>query len=112
LPLEQRGLSFYDQKVGPVTQLLALFHEVLRRLPHRPRPESYFRGQHRATEEMGANLLGQVASTMRTHVRAAAAQHICAQLREAIFPVAENAIRDDVIRAVDEDQRPLFWCQH
>jgi hypothetical protein len=55
LLLEQGDLSLSDQDIGPVADLLSLFHEALRRLPHRLRPESYFRGQHRAAEEMGAN---------------------------------------------------------
>jgi hypothetical protein len=52
LLLEQRGLSLSDQDIGSVADLLALFHEALRRLPHCLCPESYFRGQHRAAEEM------------------------------------------------------------
>ena len=44
LTLEQRGLSLSDQDVGSVAELLTLFHEVLRRLPHGLRPESNFSG--------------------------------------------------------------------
>src|SRR5262249_11989111 len=42
LALEQCGLSLSDQDIGCVTELLCLFHEALRRLPDRLRPESYF----------------------------------------------------------------------
>src|SRR5262245_58104983 len=58
LALEQGSLSFSDQDFGSVAGLVRLLDEVLRRLSDRLRPESYFRGQHRAAEEMCANGLG------------------------------------------------------
>src|SRR6266536_557348 len=69
LLLEQHGLSLSDQDVGSVAELLGLFHEALRRLPHRLRHESYFRGQHRAAEEMCTNGFSEVLTTSRAHVR-------------------------------------------
>jgi hypothetical protein len=111
LLLEQRGLSRSDQDIGSVAELLALLHEVLRRLPHRLRPESYFRGQHRAAEEMGANGFGEVPTTPRAHVRAASAHHVGGELRVAEADVTGRASGDDVARAVDEHQRSLLRRQ-
>jgi hypothetical protein len=59
LLLEQRGPSLSDQDIGTVAELLGLFHEALHRLPHPLRPESDFRGQHRAAEEMCADGFGE-----------------------------------------------------
>jgi len=105
LLLEQRGLSLSDQ------DLLSLFHETLRRLPHRLRPESYFRGQHRAAEEMGANGFGEVLTTPRAHVRATSAQDVGGEFHVAKADVAGRASGDDMTRAVHEDQRALLRCQ-
>src|SRR4029450_7149368 len=106
LLLEQRGLSLSDQDIGPIADLLGLFHEALRRLPHRLRPESYFRGQHRTAEETGANDFGEVLTTPRAHARSASAQDVGGEFRVAEAHVTDRALGDDVNRAVDEDQRP------
>jgi len=111
LLLEQCGLSPSDQDIGCVADLLTLFHEALRRLPHRLRPESYFQGQHRAAEEMGANGFGEVLTTPGTHVRAASAHHVGSEFRVSVADVTGRASGDDVTRAVDEDQRSLFRCE-
>jgi hypothetical protein len=111
LLLEQRNLSVSDQDIGSVADLLALVHEALRRLPHRLRPESYFRGQHRAAEEMGANGFGKVLPTPRAHVRAASAQDVGGEFRVAEADVTGRASGNDVTGAVDEDQRSLLRCQ-
>src|SRR4030095_12057193 len=95
LLLEQRGLSLSDQDIGPVAELLSLFHEALRRLPHRLRPESYFRGQHRAAEEMGANGFGEVLTTPRAHVRAGSVQDVGGEFRVAEADVTGRASGDD-----------------
>jgi hypothetical protein len=97
--------------IGPVADLLSLFHEALRRLPHRLRPESYFRGQHRAAEEMGANGFGEVLTTPRAHVHAAPVQDVGGEFRVAEADVTGRASGDDVARAIDEDQRSLLRCQ-
>src|SRR4029453_13771841 len=111
LLLEQRGLSLSDQDIGSVADLLALFHEALRRLPHCLCPESYFRGQHRAAEEMGANGFGEFPTTPRAHVRAASPQDVGGEFRVAEADVTGRASGDDVPRAIDEDQRSLLRCQ-
>ena len=109
--LQQSALSLSDQDIGPVAELLDLFHESLRRLPHRLRPESYFRGQHRAAEEMCANGFGKVLTTPRAHVSAASVQDVGGEFRVAEANVTGRASGDDVPRAVDEDQRSLFRCE-
>src|SRR5262249_4238706 len=103
LLLEQRGLRLSDQDVGCVAELLALFHEVLRCLPHRLRPASHFRGQHRAAEQMCANGFSEVQTTPRAHVRAVSAYHLCGEFREAEAEVTSRASGDDMSRAVDDD---------
>src|SRR5262245_10865248 len=111
LPLEQRGLSFSDQDIGVVAELLTLFYEAVRGVPHRLRPESYFHGQHRTAEEMCANVFGEVPTTPRTHVRATSAYHVCGEFCEAEGDVTGRALGDDVTRTVGEDQCSFFRCQ-
>jgi len=57
---EQRSFCLSHQHVGSVAELLALFHEALRRIAQLLRPESDYRGQYRAAKEMSANGFGEV----------------------------------------------------
>src|SRR5262249_31886625 len=110
LALEKLGLSLSDQDVGSVTGFLALLHQALRRLPHRLRPPLYFRGQHGAAEEMGANGVGEVLATPMAHVRAAS-EDVCSEFRVAEADVTRRTPGDDMPRAIEKDQRSLIGCQ-
>ena len=110
LSLDQRRLRLSDQYIGCVAELPGLLHEMLCGLSHVLSPAPYFRRQHRAAEEMGANDFGEVLTTPRAHFRAAFAEDVCDQLVVVASDVADRATGDDVIRAVDEEQRSLVWC--
>src|SRR5262245_28864283 len=110
LALENLGLSLSDQDVGSVTGLLALLHQALRRLPHRLRPPLYFRGQHGAAEEMSANGVGEVLATPRAHVRVAS-EEVCSEFRVAEADVTRRTPGDDMLPAIEKDQRSLVGCQ-
>src|SRR5215470_693829 len=107
LPLEQCDLSRSDQDVGSVAELLAFFHEALRRLPHCLRLESNFGGKHRAAVCVPACALGQVATTPRAEVRAAS-RRIDGKFRHPEPPVTVHAIGDGMPEAVDKEQSALF----
>ena len=111
LALEQRGLSLSDQDVGSVTEFLGLFHKVLCCLPHRLRPASYFRGKHRAAEEMCSNGLGEVPTTPRAQVRASSDQNVGSEFRVAEADVTRRTPGDDMPPAIEKDQRSLVGCQ-
>src|SRR5262245_18674654 len=105
------GFSLSDQELGSVAGLLALFHDAQRRLSHLLRSDLYLRRQHGAAEKMCADGFGEFPMTPRAHVRAVPADHLCGEVCVAVADVANRAPRDDVPRAVDEDQHPLFRCQ-
>src|SRR5262245_12302216 len=101
LVLEEQRFSLSDQDIGSVPRFLALLHQVPRRVPHRLRPHAYFGWQHRAAEEMPANILGEVEPASRTEVRAASTEQVAGELRETEALVTRRAMSNDVPRAVD-----------
>src|SRR5215470_6958542 len=110
-PLEQQGFCLSDQDVGCVTELLALFHQVLRRLAYLLRPPSYFGGKHGATVQMGAGALGQVATTPRAEVRATS-ERIGGKFHQTETQVTAQTVGDGMPEAVNKEQGALFRGQH
>src|SRR5262249_5415544 len=84
-----------------MSDLLALLHEALRRLHHGLRPESYFRGQHRAAVQVGADILRETLPTSRALVSAASPKRINGKFCKTKAEATGQALRDDVIGAVD-----------
>src|SRR5215475_13123215 len=84
---------------------------MLRGLPHFLCSAPYFRGQHRAAEEMGANGLGKIPTTSRAQVRAPPRQDVGGEFVVAQADATGRAPDDDVARAVDEHQRSLLRRQ-
>src|SRR5215831_4299196 len=93
LVLEEQRFSLSDQDIGSVPRVLALLHQVPRRVSHRLRPHAYFGWQHRAAEEMPADMLGEVVTAPRAEVRAASAEQVAGELRETEALVTRRAVR-------------------
>src|SRR5262245_1010286 len=110
LALIEVGLGLPDQHLGPVTQLLALLHQVARRVPDLVRPAPHLIRQHRAAVEMAAHALGEIAAAAGAEVRAAA-ERIRGELDQAEADVAAHAVGHGVTEAVHEEQRTLFRGQ-
>src|SRR5262245_13453472 len=108
---EERGLGLPDQDVGSVADLLALFHAVLRRLPAGLRPESYFRGQHRAAVQVGADILSETLPTSSALVSAASPKRISGKFCKTKAEATGQALRDDMIGTVDEQKGALVHGQ-
>ena len=60
---------------------------------------------------MGANGFGEVLTTPRAQIQAASAEHICIEVREAEADFTDRALSDDVIQAVEIDERSLLRGQ-
>src|SRR5262245_10850958 len=108
---EQRGFGLSDHHLGFVAELVALFHEALRRIPQLLRPEPKCRGHRRAAQEMSADGVGEVQTTLRAEVRAAPAQGVCGKSHVVEADVTARASGDDVVPAESDDQRPLHRRQ-
>jgi hypothetical protein len=63
LPLEEQCFSLADQDIGSVACLLALLHQLLRRLSHCLCPATYFGRQHRAAKEMRPSARCEIRAT-------------------------------------------------
>src|SRR5262245_13672107 len=97
------GLSFSDQNIRAVGQLLAALYQDLRGVAHALRPLPQLGGQHHAAEDMRAGALGEVAPTTRAQVRTASAEYVRGQLCEAIVPATRQAASHGVTRTEDEE---------
>ena len=107
---EERGFSFSDPNVGVLHQFLALPHEALRRLPQRLRSQPHFGWKLRAPVEVRADVLGEILPTPRACVRSAT-ERIGGEFHEPEAEAAGQALGDDVIPAIDEEQVAFIRSQ-
>jgi len=105
------GLSFPDQNVRAVGQLLAALYQDLRCVAHVLRALPQLGGQLHAAEDVRADAFGEVTPTTRAQVRTAPAKDIRGQLREAVVLATRQAVSDGVVRTEDEEHRSLFRSQ-
>jgi hypothetical protein len=111
LRLEERSLSFSDHNIGIVHQFLALPHEALRRLPQRLHAQPHFGWKPHAPVEVRADVLGEVLATSRAEVGTATTEGISGKFHHAEAESTGQALGDDVIRAIDEEQVALVCGQ-
>jgi hypothetical protein len=107
---EERGFSFSDPSVGVFHQFLALPDEALRRLPQCLRTQSHFGWNLRAPVEVRADVLSEILPAPRAHVRPVS-ERIGGEFHDTEVEATGQALGNDVIRAVDEDQGALVRSQ-
>jgi hypothetical protein len=107
---EERGFSFSDPNVGVLHQFVALLYEALRGVPHRLRSQPHFGWKLRAPVEVSADVLGEVLPTPRAHIRPAT-ERIGGKFHHAEAEPTGQALGNDLIRAVDEEQVTLVRSQ-
>jgi hypothetical protein len=103
--------GFSDQDVRSVNQLLTSLHEALCGFSDLSSLRSYLIRQQMAAEEMRANILGQVLTTLRAQIRPATAHEVSGEFREAEADAASWTLGDSVPPAVDKHQGALFGRQ-
>jgi len=98
----ERTFSLSHRHIRSVTQLMALLHQISRRLARHLRPASYCHWKHRAAVEMRPNTVGQVCVAPRAPVRTDAELIDRGNLAQVELPCATNALSDWVVPTVEK----------